>query len=48
MTTTPFEDGLAAAQDTLEGYASDAIPVVAAVAVAFLGIRWLKRIIKAL
>jgi hypothetical protein len=48
MTTTPFEDGLDSAQTTLEGYAGDALPVVAAVAVAFLGIKWLKRIIRAL
>lgn len=48
MASTPFEDGLADAQDTLTGYAGDALPVVATVAVAFLGIKWLRKIIKGL
>lgn len=44
----PFATGLTSAETTLTGYASTAIPVVAAVAVAFLGVKWVKRIIKAL
>lgn len=48
MTTTPFQDALADAQTGVTGYASDALPVVAAVAIAFLGVKWARRIIKSL
>lgn len=45
MATTPFEDGLADAQTAITGYIGDAMPVVAAVAVAFIGLKYLRRIL---
>lgn len=45
---TPFETGLAAAQTALTGYAASALPVVVAVAVAFLGVKYARKIINRL
>lgn len=46
MTPTPFESALSDAQTAVTGYATTALPVVAAVAVAFLGVKYAKRIIR--
>jgi hypothetical protein len=43
-----FDTGLGAAETAVTGYATAAIPVVAAVAVAFLGVKYVRRIIKGL
>lgn len=48
MTPTPFEAALDTAQDAVVGYAGTALPVVAAVGVAFLGVKWVRRIIGSL
>lgn len=46
--STAFDTGLASAQTAVTGYATSALPVVAAVAVAFLGVKYARRIIKGL
>ena len=44
--SSAFETALGDAQTAVTGYATAAIPVVAAVAVAFLGVKYVRRIIK--
>ena len=46
--TTPFETALGTAETSVTGYFTTALPVVAAVAVAFLGVKYVRRIIKSL
>lgn len=48
MTPTPFESALDTAETTVVGYISTALPVVAAIAVAGLGLSWVRRIIASL
>lgn len=48
MTPTPFETALGDAQDAIEGYVTTATPIIAAVAVLFLGIKYLKRFVRGL
>ena len=43
-----FGDALAAGQTAVTGYLTTAAPVIGAVAVAFLGIKYLRRIVKGL
>lgn len=45
---TAFETALDTAETTVTGYAGTALPVVAAVGVAFLGVKWVRRIIGSL
>lgn len=45
---TAFETALASAQSNVTGYATTALPVVAAVGIAFLGVKWVRRIIGSL
>lgn len=45
MAATPFETALSDAQDTVVGYATTALPVVAAVAAAFLAVKYARKII---
>lgn len=45
MSATPFETALTSAETAVTGYAGTALPVVAAVAVAFLGVKYARRII---
>jgi hypothetical protein len=45
MSSTPFDTALGTAETAVTGYAAAAIPVVAAVAVAFLGVKYARRII---
>lgn len=40
-----FDTALGDAGDSVTGYATSALPIVAAVAVAFLGVKYVKRII---
>jgi len=42
---TPFSDALDAAETTVTGYATTALPIVAVVATAFLGVKYVRRII---
>jgi hypothetical protein len=48
MTPTPFEAALGDAQDQVVGYAGTALPIVAFVAAAWLGVKYAKRIIRGL
>lgn len=48
MTPTPFETAIDAAGDTVTGYAATALPIVAAVAAAFLGVKYARRLIRGL
>lgn len=48
MTPTPFETALDSASDTVTGYIGTALPIVAAVAATFLGIKYVRRFIKGL
>ena len=48
MTPTAFETALADAQADVEGYIGDALPVIAAVAVAFLGIKYVRKFVRGL
>lgn len=41
-----FDTALADASTAVTGYATAALPVVAGVAIAFLGVKWVRRIIK--
>jgi len=43
-----FETALTGAETNVTGYATTALPIVAAVAVAFLGVKYVRRIIKGL
>jgi hypothetical protein len=43
-----FDAAIASAQTAVTGYLTDFAPVVAAVAVAFLGIKYLRRLVKSL
>lgn len=43
-----FETALDGAGDTVTGYATTALPIVGAVAAAFLGIKYLRRFIRGL
>lgn len=43
-----FETALDTAETTVTGYATTALPIVAAVAVAFLGIKYVRRFIRGL
>jgi hypothetical protein len=43
-----FETALGTAEDSVTGYATSALPIVAAVAVAFLGVKYARRIINRL
>lgn len=43
-----FETAIADAGDNVTGYATAAAPVVAAVAVAFLGVKYIRKIISRL
>lgn len=43
--TSAFDTALASAETSVTGYATSALPVVAAVAVAFLGVKYARRII---
>lgn len=45
---SPFETALTGAGDDVEGYAATALPIVAAVAVAFLGVKYVRRLIRGL
>lgn len=45
---TPFQTALSDGQTTVLGYFTDALPVVAAVAVGFLGIKYIRRIVRGL
>jgi len=40
-----FETAIAEASDTATGYVGTALPLVAAVAVALLGLRWVRKIV---
>ena len=42
---TAFGDALTAAQTAVVGYLTTAAPVVAAVAVAFLGIKYIRKLV---
>lgn len=42
---TAFDTALASAQTAVTGYATSALPVVAAVAIAFLGVKYVRRIL---
>jgi len=42
---TAFETALDGAETAVTGYATTALPIVAAVAVAFLGVKYVRRII---
>jgi hypothetical protein len=44
MTPTPFEAAIESAGDAVTGYIATAFPVVAAVVVAGLGIKWFRRL----
>ncbi len=48
MTPTPFEAALDDASDAVIGYATTAAPVVGAVAVAWLAIKYIRRVVKGL
>lgn len=48
MTPTPFETALDSAGDTVIGYIGTALPIVAAVAAAGLGIKWARKLIRGL
>lgn len=43
-----FTDALGDAQTAVVGYLSEAAPVIAAVAVAFLGVKYIRRILRSL
>lgn len=43
-----FTDALGDAQTAVVGYLTEAAPIVAAVAVAFLGVKYIRRIVKGL
>ncbi len=43
--TSAFDTALDSAETAVTGYATSALPVVAAVAVAFLGVKYARRII---
>lgn len=43
---TAFETALDAAGDTVTGYIGTALPIVALVATAFLGVKYVRRFIK--
>lgn len=45
---TPFTTALDGAGTAVEGYATTALPIVAAVAVAFLGVKYVRRLIRGL
>jgi len=44
--STAFDTALTTAQTTVVGYATSALPVVAATTLAFLGVKYVKRIIR--
>lgn len=46
--TNAFADALAAAQTAVSGYLTTAAPIVAAVAVLFLGIKYIRRFVRGL
>jgi hypothetical protein len=46
--SSAFDTALGTAETSVTGYATSALPVVAAVAVAFLGVKYARRIIKGL
>jgi hypothetical protein len=48
LMATAFGDALDAAQTAVTGYVTDAAPVVAGVAVLFLGIKYIRRIVGSL
>ena len=43
---TAFDTALGDASDVVTGYATTALPLIAGVAVAMLGLRWVKKIIR--
>lgn len=43
--TSAFDTALGTAETTITGYATAAMPVVAAVALAFLGVKYVRRVI---
>ena len=45
---TAFDTALATAETQVTGYATTALPIVAAVGIAFLGVKWVRRIIGSL
>jgi len=45
---TAFDTALDSAETNVTGYATSALPVVAAVGIAFLGVKWVRRIIGSL
>lgn len=45
MTPTPFETALDTAETAVTGYAAAAVPIVAAVGIAFLAVKYTKRIL---
>ena len=45
---TAFDTALDTAETAVTGYATSALPVVAAVAIAFLAVKWVRRIIRGL
>ncbi len=46
--SSAFDTALSSAQTAVTGYATSALPIVGAVAVAFLGVKYVRRIIKGL
>lgn len=45
---TAFETALTGAETTVTGYAGTALPIVAAVAAAWLGVKYVKKLIRGL
>lgn len=45
---TPFSTGLTDAATEVEGYFATALPIVAGVAAAFLGVKYIRRLIRGL
>ena len=43
-----FETALTSASTTVTGYIGDALPIIASVAAAFLGIKYVRRFVKGL
>lgn len=48
MTPTPFEAALGTAETTVVGYAGTALPIVGAVAAAWLGVKYVRKLIRGL
>jgi hypothetical protein len=46
MSSTPFETALTSGSTAVTGYATTALPLVGGVAIAWLGVKYVRRIIK--